>query len=160
MTRQATIGLMLIGFATLVVAIGGRNYLRRAKHRGAVEDTAEQRAELVAELESDFRAEARDPKWSDHGTTEASRALAHDLPEGTKLGKVECRSTMCRVESSHTSVDAFQAFVRADLLSHTRQLWNGGFSSYVVSQSPTGVTALTFIARESTPESAAKSALN
>jgi hypothetical protein len=153
--RQVSIGLMLIGLATLVGAVVGRSSLQSPRPQES--DPTEQ--QLVAQLEHEFRAEARDPKWSDQGTAEATRALAHDLPGGTKLGKVECRFTMCRVESSHAGVDAFQAFVSSSLLSRGRQLWNAGFSSYVVDQSPSGVTALTFIARESTSASA-KSALN
>lgn len=158
-SRQATIGLVLIGLATLVVAVVGRSAFWRPKQTPG-EAEVEQREALVAQLESDFQSEAHDPKWSARGTSEATRALSHDLPGGTKLGKVECRFTMCRVESSHSSVEAFQAFVRSHLLSHGRQLWNGGFSSYVVAQSPSGVTALTFIERESAPGAAAKSALN
>ena len=147
---------MLVVFATLVVAGAARSSWWRLGHQ----DPIEQQAQLVAQLEDDFRAEGRDPGWSDQGTTEATRALSRDLPGGTKLGKVECRFTMCRVESSHTSVDAFQTFVRSGLLSHDRQLWNGGFSAYVVDQSPSGVSALTFIERGGTRTSAAKSTLN
>jgi hypothetical protein len=146
-SRQAKIGLMLAALATLVVAGAGRSASWRLARQES--DPTKQQAQLVAQLEDDFRSEHRDPKWSDQGTNEAVRALSRDLPQGTKLGKVECRLTMCRVESSHVSVDAFQAFVRSGLLSHDRQLWNGGFSSYVVDQSSSGVSALTFIERGS-----------
>jgi hypothetical protein len=139
---------MFIAFAALVVAGAVRSSSWRQTQQAS--DPTEQEARAVAELEDDFHSERRDPKWSDQGTTEATRALSRDLPQGTKLGKVECRLTMCRVESSHTSVDAFRNFVRVSLLSHDRQLWNGGFSSYVVGQSPSGVSALTFIERGST----------
>jgi hypothetical protein len=118
-------------------------------------DEAEQQAEIVAQLENEFQAEPHDPGWSRGAIAEATRALSQDLPRGSKLGAVVCRTNMCRIESFHDDVQAFQSFVKSALLSRGKQLWNSAFNSYVVEQSPTGVAALTFIGRESPPEAVA-----
>ena len=99
-------------------------------------------------LDKRFDAERSDPGWSQTATREATRALSSTLPPGTTLQRVECRTDLCRVESNHTNMDAFQAYTKACLLSRQRQIWNGGFSAMVRSESASGVTAVTYIARE------------
>ena len=105
-------------------------------------------AEALAQLDDKFEAEERDPNWSGPAATQATRALTSDLPSGSTLGSVECRTNLCRVESSHPSLDAFQSFVHSALLSRDKKLWNGGFSAQVVAQGPLGVKAVTYIAKE------------
>jgi len=114
----------------------------------------------VAQLEGEFQAEIVDPKWSRDAGVEATRALSHDLPAGSKLGTVECRANMCRVETSHGTVQEYQAFVKSGLLSRTKKLWNAAFSSHVEDPSPSGITALTFIGRETSPGPEAPSVRN
>jgi hypothetical protein len=104
--------------------------------------------EYEAQLEVKFQAETRDPQWSREASTEARRALSTDLPIGSALETVDCRANLCRVESSHASVEAFRTFVEAALMSRGKKLWNAGFSAQVVAQSASGIKAVTFIARE------------
>ncbi len=104
--------------------------------------------EYETQLEQKFQAEAHDPRWSREANGEATRALTTDLPKGSRLGAVDCRSRLCRVETSHETLQAFQTFVQAALLNPDKKLWNGPFSAQVLTQSASGVTAVTFIARQ------------
>jgi len=109
-------------------------------------------AEFVAQLETKFQAEVRDPAWSEQAIATATRALANDLlPSGSRVESVDCRRNLCRVESSHDNMAAFKSFVESSLLSRQKKLWNGAFSAEVIAQSESGVQALTFITREGEP---------
>jgi hypothetical protein len=104
--------------------------------------------EIAVQLDNHFETESRDPAWADQATHEATRAFTEDIPAGSRVTKVECRKSLCRVDTEHDDVDAFRAFADASLLSRGRKIWNGGFSSMVRSQSESGVTAVTYIAKE------------
>jgi hypothetical protein len=103
---------------------------------------------IALALDSRFGAEAVDPAWADGAVREATRAISADLPEGTTLKNVECRKSMCRVDTVHADASAFRSFVSDALLSHDRQLWNGGMTSSLRETTDSGVTAVTYIAKD------------
>jgi len=107
--------------------------------------------EYSAQLDQKFHAQAPDPAWSRKAADEATHALSSDLTPGTRLGRVECRMDLCRVETSHDNLPAYQSFLRSALLSMHKKLWNGGLSTQVRSESASGLTAVTFIAKEGQP---------
>jgi hypothetical protein len=111
-------------------------------------DDAAAVAETAAFLGNTFEAERVDPAWSFQATRDATRALSTAAPPGSTLGKIECRTNLCRVESTHENLEAFKAYVDASYMSRERTIWNGGFTAMVTARSATGVTAVTFIARE------------
>jgi hypothetical protein len=105
--------------------------------------------EYAAQLEDKFRTENPDPNWSQKATSDATRALANNLTPGSRLGTVECRSDLCRVETTHDDLTAYQTFMNEVLGSAHEKLWNAGISTQVINmQSKTGLTAITFIAKE------------
>ncbi len=62
-------------------------------------------------VEQAFAAEVPDPAWHPEA---AFRALfAHTLPAGSALDAIECRSSLCRVETSHLDSDGRLAFLSA-----------------------------------------------
>jgi hypothetical protein len=63
---------------------------------------------LVAQA---FDAEPEDPNWAPEG--EIQGLLAEALPAGSSLRSVVCRSTLCKVETSHMNQSEQQAFVQA-----------------------------------------------
>jgi hypothetical protein len=103
---------------------------------------------IAQALDSRFGAEAVDPAWADGAAREATRAISADLPDGTTIEKVECRQSMCRVDTVHENAGAFRSFVTDALLSHDRQLWNGGITSSLRETTDSGVTAVTYIAKD------------
>jgi len=129
-------------------AADGENGASPLSDGGASRQEPKTEAEALAQNEEKFLSEPRDSNWGGEATVQATRALSSDMPSGSHLGKIECRTNTCRVESSHKDLEAFQAFVQAALLSRTKKLWNGGFSAQVTEQSASGVTAGTFVTRE------------
>lgn len=105
-------------------------------------------AEVAVFLDNTFDAEPLDPAWGQTATLEATRALSAGIPDGTTVRGVQCRTTLCRVETSHKNLDDFRAFATGSLLGRERRIWNGGVSTQVREESATGVTAVTYIAKE------------
>jgi hypothetical protein len=112
------------------------------KHRAPNE------AETVQQLDRKFNGETRDSDWTVTAERDLHAALSATLPEGTTLGKVECRTSFCRVESFHPDLEHFQQFVDKAYMGREKQVWNAGFAAVVTSQSPSRVTALSYVARE------------
>jgi hypothetical protein len=104
--------------------------------------------ELVAQLDSKFAAEDVDPAWSHSAARQADEALASTIPAGSTLGRVECHASLCRVESFHTSRDAYRSFVDTSFVSRDTKLWNAASTSIILDASDAGVKAVSFIARE------------
>lgn len=104
--------------------------------------------ELAAEIDGKFAAQDADPDWSLEAAHRVGDALSSSLPSGTTVGRIECRASLCRVESFHASREAFRSFVDATLLSRDRKIWNAAFTSIVLDASGPGVKAVSFIARE------------
>jgi hypothetical protein len=104
--------------------------------------------EIAVQLDNHFDTEQRDPAWADQATQDATRAITEGLPSGSTVTKVECRKSLCRVDTQHDDVDAFRAFADASFLSRERKIWNGGFSTMVRAESESGVSAVSYIAKE------------
>lgn len=67
-----------------------------------------------------FEQECVDPRWS-AGANHALEALVREhLPKGSRLGSVECHTTMCRLEVVHTELEASN-----ELLMKTSRGWPG-----------------------------------
>lgn len=79
---------------------------QRAEDRPA--PTAEQ---LGGILEERFAAEAADASWSTAAAQEIARDLRGPGLENSQLGDVRCRATLCRIEVSHSSMEAEQKFI-------------------------------------------------
>jgi hypothetical protein len=104
--------------------------------------------EQAALLNNGFDDERPDPGWSIQAARQVQSALSSTLPAGSTLGKIDCRTKLCRVETTHDSIDAFKAYVDAGYISREKKTWNSGFSALVTSRTASGVNAVTFIARE------------
>jgi hypothetical protein len=107
--------------------------------------------ELAAQLDSKYATEVVDPAWSGSAVHQLDGAVRRVLPDGTTFGSVSCRSTLCRVESFHTSLESFRSYVDASYLARDRGIWNGAFIALVTEQSAVGVKAVSFVAREGQP---------
>lgn len=104
--------------------------------------------ELVAQIDGKFAQEAVDPAWSSGAEYQLRQALESKPSPGTTLTSIRCHRSLCRVESLHPSLEAFQAYVQSSYLADDRRLWNGAFTSLVTEQSEARVTAVSFIAKE------------
>jgi hypothetical protein len=110
---EARIDTMKLEVARLSKALAQRAEEARAEARPEIPDdrpaaTAEQRGGV---LEEQFAKEAADANWSAAAAQEISRDLRSQGLEDTQLGDVRCRATLCRIEASHSSMEAEQKFI-------------------------------------------------
>jgi hypothetical protein len=63
-------------------------------------------------LEASFNAEVVDASWSGPAANKLERSLRSVLRAESRLDRVECRETLCRIETSHHDISAFRAYVR------------------------------------------------
>lgn len=104
--------------------------------------------ELAAQIDGKFAREPADPGWSSGAERQLRQALESTSSPGTTLASVSCRRSLCRVESLHTSLEAFHDYVESSYMADDRLPWNGAFTSLVTEQSDTRVKAVSFIAKE------------
>lgn len=116
----------------------------------AEEEQAAAKAEaaILSRLEQTFVSETPDARWSGPTTNEITRALPATLPKGSNVSAVNCKSRMCRVETTHESIESFRDFNTSAFARSGQAIWKGGVYSVVREQSTKGVVALTYLAKE------------
>jgi hypothetical protein len=103
--------------------------------------------EIVDQIDARFYQEPSTP-WGRSAAARATAALTGVVADG-KIERIECRETMCRIELSHDSLQAFSNFAHQLATPQiTEALWNGGFSAQVTNPSAGAVTSVVFYARE------------
>lgn len=107
-------------------------------------------AEEVREhMETTFSQERPDPDWARSAQEAARRGIESTLPAASKLRAVECRDSMCRIETAHQDLESCQAFVQATFMDPGTHLWNGGFFATVVPDPRTDeLTVVSYLARD------------
>ncbi len=58
-----------------------------------------------------FTQEVADAEWSSDAAQELETIVRGRLPAGSRLGSVDCRTTMCQIEVAHADERAAQAFL-------------------------------------------------
>ncbi|WP_147451990.1 hypothetical protein [Corallococcus sp. CA041A] len=103
--------------------------------------------EAVARMDARFFGEGVDPAWS-HDATQRVERLGAVLPRGARIVSLECRSSMCRLQMSHPSLDAFQKFLREGLIDDAAA-WDGPFMAALTGTPgrPGEVEAVAYLAR-------------
>src|SRR3954463_8996526 len=99
--------------AMVLLAIGSSSCHRRNSAPSPTTRHMPDELEYSVQLDQRFRAQTRDVEWSSKAAEEINRALLTDLTRGSRIEKVECRMDLCRVETSHDDVPAYQSFVRS-----------------------------------------------
>lgn len=111
--------------------------------------------EVGGELEEVFfTADEKDHAWAREAESVAATKLRDLLPQGSELRSLQCRGSMCRIETMHADLTAYQQFVQSAALDPTTHLWNGGMFSTIVDDAPTPdgrLTTVAYIAREGEP---------
>jgi hypothetical protein len=104
---------------------------------------------IVAEIDARFFREPAQAAWGQAAARRASAVLARLHTPGTRLGRIECRETLCRIEAVHRDLAAYRTFAMAVIRGRRKdQLWDGGVNSQAISQSRDGVGTVTFLSRE------------
>jgi hypothetical protein len=88
-----------------------------------------QPAQLRDRMEGIFYDERVDASWADRALRLAQERIAGTLSDGSDVRSIECRSSMCRIETSHTDEQHYHQFLRKAFLDPETELWNGSVFS-------------------------------
>jgi hypothetical protein len=117
----------------------GKESARRPLEVGEVRDRFEDR----------FAHERPDAAWSGNAQTAVQAKLAPKLPATSELTSVECRASLCRVETVHASLATYRQFLDASFVVPDGQPWKGSVFSTPLGERPDGRTAfVTYLMRE------------
>jgi len=113
------------------------------------ETPIEQFALVHDTLETAFASQAHDGVWAMEARRRMDATLLARLPVKSAVTSIDCRSTLCRIETTHDGYAYAREFV-GQLLTPERQPWNGAFYTGPIAQdSRSGaVTFVTYLARE------------
>jgi hypothetical protein len=106
-------------------------------------------AQVRDRLDEVFRAEPVDAAWSQTATHTLQTKLAALLPAQSAVRSVDCRGSLCRIETSHAGVTEYRDFVKRTFLGQP-ELWNAGFFTNVIADPVPGqpVVTVAYLARE------------
>jgi len=107
----------------------------------------------LAHVADEFGKEAVHPTWN---PTNALRdKVSRALPKGSSIRTLECRSTMCRMETSHGDALAYQAFTRSFMLGGgAPPIWTGpAFLTVIreIERDGDELVAVAYLGREALP---------
>jgi hypothetical protein len=106
-------------------------------------------AVLRERMDQRFADERTDPSWAVDARQRAQSRLAAVLPATSEVRSIECRATMCRIESVHADLGEYQQFVREGFVNADTQVWNGGFLALRKEPSVDGKLAtVVYVARD------------
>jgi hypothetical protein len=110
----------------------------------------EEVAPFLETLETTYEQDEIDASWSRMATEKLQYALYSRMPNGAQLESIECRSTLCRVESTFDSRSQMEEFVQSALRDPERRPWNGAMTTGPIQEDPVSgrTTMLTFLTRE------------
>jgi hypothetical protein len=101
--------------------------------------------QLLAELQTSFDSDRADGAWSKQALVEK---LTHVLPEGVALDSVECRTKMCRIQTTSLDDRRFRDFFSAALASPASRVLTGNTANIRLgSPSGTSVVIVSYVSR-------------
>lgn len=101
-------------------------------------------------LDLSFSKQAPDIEWSRNAEAEVNDIFQPLLSRETQLVSTDCRTTLCRVELTHTSEDAFHAFM-ASAMNGGMRGWKGpGGGGQLRSDADGTVRLVFYLAKEGT----------
>jgi hypothetical protein len=104
--------------------------------------------EVRDSVEAKFLGEGQDPAWSRTAGYRARSTVLRSLPSESRLSGIECRASMCRVETTHPNESAYQQFMRAPMRS-LENAWPAPSLVTVLRTEPDGeVVSVMYLARE------------
>jgi len=108
-------------------------------------------SEMREALENAFRTEGTDAEWGDGAKRLATDRLRTAVPAGSEVRKVDCHTSMCRIETAHPDRSHYERFVRSAFMDPASSLWNAeAYSSFVGdhARSAESLLVVSYLARE------------
>jgi hypothetical protein len=101
------------------------------------------------EIERVFLGEGSDPSWSRQTERTVKEKLTASLPEASAVRSIECRSSMCRVETVFHDPEAYGRFAQSAFKDPETRIWNGGaFSTSLGTDDRGDMVVISYLARE------------
>jgi hypothetical protein len=101
------------------------------------------------EIERVFLGEGSDPTWSRQTERTVKEKLMVSLPEASAVRSIECRSSMCRIETSFRDAETYEHFAQSAFKDPATQIWNGGaYSTSLGTDDRGGMVIVSYLARE------------
>ncbi|MFY2559939.1 hypothetical protein ACN469_20135 [Corallococcus terminator] len=100
-------------------------------------------------LEAYFGDEPFDTAWARSAERQAKDGVRAALPDPSQLRSIECRASLCRIETEHGDNEQSFNFVRTAFMAPERQVWNAAFVTVRgVDSTDNKVVTITYLARE------------
>ena len=117
--------------------------------RDAVRTRRVEPAMIRQRLDDYFARERPDPGWAYDAQRTAEARIVGAIPKTSEVRSIECRASMCRIETAHQDLDQYQQFVHRALMDPETKLWNGGFFATLLGEPAEGrVTTVAYLARD------------
>jgi len=106
--------------------------------------------EVRERFDAVFGAEAVDASWSGRAADALAKSVQALLPAGSTLRRVECRGTLCRIETLHADVDGFRTYAQDAFVHRETRVGASGFFASLVGEPAPGepVVGVVYLARE------------
>jgi hypothetical protein len=106
---------------------------------------------LRAHLDGAFLAQQPDPAWTASASRLVEARIGAALPPGSALRGVECRASLCKIESDHPDLPHYQQFFQRGFIDADTRAWNGAVTTVELAEAGDGtIHAISFLAREGT----------
>jgi hypothetical protein len=100
-------------------------------------------------LDDYFARERPDPVWAPDAQRTAEARIVGAIPKTSEVRSIECRASMCRIETVHQDLDHYQQYVHRAFMDPETHLWNGGFFATLLGEPTEGrVTTVAYLARD------------
>lgn len=108
------------------------------------------RGEVRDGLEAVFQNDPYDAAWSQQTAATLTRGIHAVLPPGSRLERLDCRGTLCRIETSHADLEAYRVYTLDTFQGHDTRVITGAAFQTVVGEPVPGkpVVAVAFVARD------------
>lgn len=107
--------------------------------------------EMRDDVEARFLSDSQDRSWSRPADERARTMILARLPAGSRLSALECRSSLCRAETTHADHETYRRFFRGLLAAPDagpEAMWPGPQMITVLREEPTGeVVSVAYLAR-------------
>jgi hypothetical protein len=102
-----------------------------------------------ARLDSAFLAQQADPAWTASASRLVESRIGAALPPGSALRGVECRASLCKIESDHPDLPHYQRFFQRAFVDQDTRAWNGAVTTAELADAGDGtVHVISYLARE------------
>lgn len=81
-------------------------------------------AEARDSYEIAFGSDHPDPGWTAAELRRTNQKVQAALPEGSELKSLDCRASLCRIETSHADLSRYRTFVHSAFMDPATQVWN------------------------------------